>query len=159
MPTILLFILVFAILVILHEGGHFIAARLQHVDVDEFGLGLPPRFLTMWRNKGSITINDTRIRIPRNFELPFDWYGGIHKEVVATYDMTEDGPVLRTVSLAEGTAPTNVMDEPRPSGQTHEPGAFDPFADSVRVGRGRSKAAQVPGSFELRGVVNDLRPG
>ncbi len=35
-------------LVLIHEWGHFIAARRNGVDVEEFGLGLPPR---AWRKK------------------------------------------------------------------------------------------------------------
>ncbi|HET9850847.1 MAG TPA: RIP metalloprotease RseP [Candidatus Saccharimonadales bacterium] len=36
-------ILLFAGLVLVHEGGHFLAARLSGVSVEEFGLGFPPR--------------------------------------------------------------------------------------------------------------------
>jgi len=35
-------------LILIHEWGHFIAARRNAVDVEEFGLGLPPR---AWRKK------------------------------------------------------------------------------------------------------------
>jgi regulator of sigma E protease len=150
MPTLLIFILVFAVLVIAHEWGHFFAARLGHVEVDEFGLGLPPRFLTLWRNKGTITINNTRISIPRNFALPFDWYTGVRKNVIATYDPTDEGPVLRTIQLAEQEERKDVFAD-----------AVNNLA-SVRVapsskGAGRGKGA--PGSIELQGVVNDMHPG
>jgi regulator of sigma E protease len=39
------FILGIAILIILHELGHFMAARLLKVDVEEFGIGFPPRLV------------------------------------------------------------------------------------------------------------------
>lgn len=36
-------ILLFALLVVVHEFGHFIAARRSGVDVEEFGIGFPPK--------------------------------------------------------------------------------------------------------------------
>lgn len=43
MTTALLFIIVLVILIISHELGHFLAAKMFGVRVDEFGLGFPPR--------------------------------------------------------------------------------------------------------------------
>jgi regulator of sigma E protease len=40
---ILLFFIILAILVLVHEFGHFYAAKKSGVRVDEFGLGFPPR--------------------------------------------------------------------------------------------------------------------
>jgi len=54
----LIFVGVFAAVVLIHEFGHFVAARLLKVDVDEFGIGLPPRALTLFRWKGTdFTLN------------------------------------------------------------------------------------------------------
>lgn len=47
----LIFIAVFAGLVLIHEFGHFLAARLLKVEVEEFGVGLPPRALKLFRWK------------------------------------------------------------------------------------------------------------
>ena len=53
-----IFVGVFAAVVLIHEFGHFVAARLLKVDVDEFGIGLPPRALTLFRWKGTdFTLN------------------------------------------------------------------------------------------------------
>jgi regulator of sigma E protease len=41
--SILIFIVVIVALIVVHEIGHFIAAKLTSVRVDEFGLGYPPR--------------------------------------------------------------------------------------------------------------------
>jgi regulator of sigma E protease len=49
--TILLFIFILGALVIIHELGHFITARLANVRVLEFGVGFPPRARVI-RNKG-----------------------------------------------------------------------------------------------------------
>ena len=42
---------ILAILILVHEIGHFVAARSIGVKVEEFGIGLPPR-LKGWRRKG-----------------------------------------------------------------------------------------------------------
>src|SRR5436190_1664099 len=41
--TIILFLIILAILVLIHELGHFLAAKKFGVRVDEFGLGFPPK--------------------------------------------------------------------------------------------------------------------
>ena len=54
----LIFVGVFAGVVLIYEFGHFVAARLLKVDVEEFGIGLPPRALTLFRWKGTaFTLN------------------------------------------------------------------------------------------------------
>jgi regulator of sigma E protease len=45
------FIFGIAILIFIHELGHFLAARLLKVDVDEFGIGFPPRLLGTARDE------------------------------------------------------------------------------------------------------------
>ncbi len=52
--TIILFLLVLAVLILVHELGHFLVARSANVRVDEFGLGFPPR-ATSWTPQGSET--------------------------------------------------------------------------------------------------------
>jgi regulator of sigma E protease len=51
--AIIAFVLVFGLVVLVHELGHFLAARKFGVGVDEFGLGLPPR---IWGKKVGKTI-------------------------------------------------------------------------------------------------------
>lgn len=41
--TIISFILILSVLVIVHEAGHFLVAKLFKIKVEEFGFGLPPR--------------------------------------------------------------------------------------------------------------------
>jgi regulator of sigma E protease len=48
MLVIILIVLLFASLVILHEWGHFVSAKRNGVEVEEFGLGFPPR---LWSRK------------------------------------------------------------------------------------------------------------
>lgn len=53
MITVLIFILILGILVFVHEFGHFLVARRNGVEVEEFGFGFPPRiFGVYWNKKG-----------------------------------------------------------------------------------------------------------
>jgi regulator of sigma E protease len=53
MIEILQFVGALAALIIIHELGHFFAARLLGVEVEEFGLGFPPRLLTLFTAGGT----------------------------------------------------------------------------------------------------------
>ncbi len=54
----LIFIAVIVVLIIVHEFGHFVAAKLSGMRVDEFGLGYPPRALTLGkRGETEYTLN------------------------------------------------------------------------------------------------------
>lgn len=44
-------ILVLSLLVLLHELGHFLVAKLFGIDVLEFGIGLPPKAITLFKKK------------------------------------------------------------------------------------------------------------
>ena len=46
--SILIFLVLLVGLIIVHECGHFFAAKLFGIKVDEFGIGFPPRVLA-WR--------------------------------------------------------------------------------------------------------------
>ncbi|MDB5238378.1 MAG: hypothetical protein JWM46_648 [Candidatus Kaiserbacteria bacterium] len=45
--TILLVIAILVLLIVVHELGHFVAAKIFGVRVDEFGIGYPPRAFTL----------------------------------------------------------------------------------------------------------------
>jgi regulator of sigma E protease len=55
--TIVFIVLLFSLIVILHEWGHFVAARRGGVEVDEFGLGFPPKLWGRKVKKTLYTIN------------------------------------------------------------------------------------------------------
>lgn len=57
MVTVLLFIAILSILVLVHEGGHFLAAKRAGVRVHEFGLGFPPRIAGRRRGDTLYSIN------------------------------------------------------------------------------------------------------
>ena len=41
--TVVIFVVMLAVLVLIHEFGHFLTARLARIRVHEFGIGFPPR--------------------------------------------------------------------------------------------------------------------
>ncbi len=49
MSGILQLFIALSALIILHELGHFLAAQILKVEVEEFGLGIPPRALTLFK--------------------------------------------------------------------------------------------------------------
>jgi regulator of sigma E protease len=74
MPIILeviTFVVVLVVLVLVHEIGHFIVAKLSGMRVDEFGIGYPPRALTLGK------IGDTEYTL--NW-LPFGGFVRIYGE-------------------------------------------------------------------------------
>ncbi|TLQ04571.1 RIP metalloprotease RseP [Pediococcus stilesii] len=54
--TIITFIIVFGILVIVHEYGHFIAAKKSGILVREFSVGMGPKIVDMQRNGTTYTL-------------------------------------------------------------------------------------------------------
>ncbi len=56
--TFLVFILVLSFLVLIHEAGHFISAKIFGIRVEEFGLGYPPLAKKLFRRWGAdFTLN------------------------------------------------------------------------------------------------------
>lgn len=50
--SIVVAVLVFSVIIIFHEFGHFIVAKANHVDVIEFSLGMGPRIIS-WASDGT----------------------------------------------------------------------------------------------------------
>ena len=51
MMAILIFIVILAVLVFVHELGHFVTARRNGIKADEFGFGFPPRMFGFYKNE------------------------------------------------------------------------------------------------------------
>lgn len=92
----LLIIPILAFLIIIHELGHFWAARSVGVTVEEFGLGIPPR-ARGWRRKGVLwSIN----------WIPFGGFVRVKGEDGADLSagsMNTKGPLQRAFFLAAGS--------------------------------------------------------
>lgn len=57
MISVIVFILILAVLIIIHELGHFIAAKWNGVKVEEFGFGFPPRIVGVKRGETLYSLN------------------------------------------------------------------------------------------------------
>ena len=55
--SVILFIVVLSVLVLSHEFGHFIVAKMAGLRVDEFGFGFPPKLFGVTRGETTYTIN------------------------------------------------------------------------------------------------------
>lgn len=56
LPVLFVIVVVLGVIVIIHEFGHFIAARRSGVLVEEFGFGMPPRVIGIQRIDGKVHI-------------------------------------------------------------------------------------------------------
>jgi regulator of sigma E protease len=58
MTATILFILILSFLVLIHELGHYLAARWAKIKIHEFGLGYPPKAITLFKHNGTpFTLN------------------------------------------------------------------------------------------------------
>jgi regulator of sigma E protease len=55
--SVLLFLLVLAVLVLVHEWGHFIVAKKTGMRVDEFGIGFPPKAYSIKKGETEYSLN------------------------------------------------------------------------------------------------------
>jgi len=55
--TIIAFLGILAVLIIAHEFGHYITARASGVNVEEVGIGFPPRLLSFKRGGTMYSLN------------------------------------------------------------------------------------------------------
>jgi len=123
-------------IVLIHELGHFIFAKLAGVRVEEFGFGFPPRMLKLWRGKGSLEIGGARVIVPIGFRLPSELEAGDWVDVVAR--QADNGAyVLRRLTL------------------------LDPDADDLTPAHKQEHTPLSEGESEvhLRGELTALEPG
>jgi regulator of sigma E protease len=55
--TLIIFLLILGLLIFVHEGGHFVAAKLSGIKVEEFGMGFPPRIFGIRRGETIYSLN------------------------------------------------------------------------------------------------------
>lgn len=79
MITTILFLLVLTLLVFIHELGHFLAAKLFKIRVDEFAIGFPPRIASFMKGGTRFALN----------LIPLGGYVKIHGES-ETDELTAD---------------------------------------------------------------------
>jgi regulator of sigma E protease len=143
----IIFVLVFAGIILLHEFGHYIVARLVNIEVEQFAIGFPPRMFRLWRGKGSILIGKERLVIPINFDLPFDHKLSIHRKVNALAASIRGRLVLRSIEFAaaeEGQSRPDPVSSSDPSTGKDSKLITNPLP---------------PGDIHMNGIVEEVRPG
>ena len=55
--SVIIFLIILAILILVHEFGHFIVAKRSGIRVDEFGLGFPPKIFSKKWGSTLYTLN------------------------------------------------------------------------------------------------------
>jgi regulator of sigma E protease len=83
--TLLIFVIILSVLVMIHEFGHFFAAKKFDVMVEEFGFGLPPRAIGKKRGETIYSLN----------WLPF---GGFVRLLGEDFDQPEEANKPRSFS-------------------------------------------------------------
>ncbi len=79
--SILIFIIIILVLVVSHEFGHFIVAKLNNIRVDEFSFGFPPKIYGKKIGETTYNLN----------ALPFGGYVKIFGENIDEADLLEVG--------------------------------------------------------------------
>lgn len=120
--TVLILQLIIAIsaLIILHELGHFAAARFFKIDVEEFGIGFPPRALRLWRRKSRFKLGDTEIIVPIGRRALQDLEVGQWADITAEKRESDGTYWLKSISVLE-KPPENLSTshETKPDGLVH----------------------------------------
>ncbi|MBN1815020.1 MAG: site-2 protease family protein [Anaerolineae bacterium] len=89
-------------MILLHELGHFIAAKLTGVRVEEFGFGFPPRMLKLWHGKGYFDIGSTRIVVPRRLKgLPARLLVGSCAEAITSQRQGNGTYILHQLTMLD----------------------------------------------------------
>lgn len=158
--TVLLFIVVLVVLIVVHELGHFFAAKWSGMQVDEFGVGYPPKLAGVRYGETEYSLN----------ALPFGGFVSIYGE-----DETEAGNprafsarprILQALVLVAGVAMnlflayviiTGMLFVGTPRALTPEEAAIAPDAAlvvaSVLPGSPAQQAGLVPGDI-VRSVTD-----
>jgi len=98
--TVVAFLVVLGPLILLHELGHFIGAKLTGVRVEEFGLGWPPRLFKFWQSSSRLTVNSAPIVAPHNFKLAKNLKVGQHVDII-TSQKEEGAYTLRKLRVLD----------------------------------------------------------
>lgn len=165
--TWIIFILAFGGMVVVHELGHFLAARLVKVEVEEFGIGFPtPGAVVFWISPGYLFLrNGRRVEIPRNFRMPVPWNELADHDAKLTVKEVNGKFILQAIEAVvfeeKRQAPPAksreiseiLVDE---SGRVVDP---KPETPARSVTRRLVKAGKADGGMELNDVISEVHPG
>jgi regulator of sigma E protease len=142
--TVLLFIVVLVILILVHELGHFVVAKLSGMRVEEFGVGYPPR---VWGKKIGETIYSVNA-------LPFGGFVRIYGEdetdetVLGSERAFSARPkFLQALTLIAGVAMNLLL-------------AYILITATLLMGTPRALSdEEIPRATEVRLAIADVMPG
>jgi len=155
MLTLIVFVVVFGGMIFVHEFGHFIVARFFKIPVEEFGFGIPPKVLRIWRGKGYLVIGGQRVVIPANFELPFDWQDGLYEEALVTADETRnDQLTLRSIELLR---PEKMHKSEQPAVDDDSDGLS--LRPEYRASTPLEPTQETRGALTLKGAISEIETG
>lgn len=101
--TIVLFIVILLVLVLVHEFGHFVAAKKSGVRVDEFGVGFPPKLFGKKYGETEYTFN----------ALPFGGFVRMHGEEPGQEgEDTQKSETSANASVSSGDESRKFTDQP-----------------------------------------------
>jgi regulator of sigma E protease len=113
-------------MLLIHELGHFIFAKLAGVRVEEFGFGYPPRLLKLWRGKGYLKIGSTHAVLPPGLRLPRGLKQGAWVDALTRRQ--DDGTyVLRRLKVLDPDVDNLTLKHERVSEGTHMRGELTVF--------------------------------
>jgi regulator of sigma E protease len=171
--TWLVFILAFGGMVLIHEFGHFIVARLCNIEVEEFGIGLPtPGALTLFTWQGTrFTLNwlplggfvrpkgENDPNVPGGLAAASPWkrlavlvagplMNLITAVIVFGIIINQIGGIITT--QPENSGPTRLLVTSVVPGSPAEAGGFE-VGDTILSGAGRT----IEGQDDLRLIVEE----
>jgi regulator of sigma E protease len=88
--SFIIFIIILAVLILVHELGHFLVAKAFKIRVDEFGIGYPPRALKLFNWRGT------------DFTLNWIPFGGFVKIFGENGEVVADGEDAAQTQVAAG---------------------------------------------------------
>jgi regulator of sigma E protease len=100
-------------IMLFHELGHFSAAKLAGVRVDEFGFGYPPRIVRLWRGRGHLVVDGVHVDIPGRAKVPPWLDDGSWAEVVVRERPGRNAILRAIVALDDSEGGMSVQRERR----------------------------------------------
>ncbi len=108
---ILLAILIFGLLIMIHECGHYIAARIFHVEITEFAIGMGPKVLSKKSKKTGIRYS---IRL-----LPFGGFVSMRGELDESTDDGEPENPFAHEAVPHEAVKTEQKEPPKPGDEDY----------------------------------------